>query len=1050
MSTYTAKSGSSSLQINQKLTHSTQGDMRRESILPSSEASKADVGDMDNFPSLIIPISDKTIQRIVAGQAISDLSSAVKELVDNAIDAGAKIIDIRLMGKMSGSAGSETIEVCDDGCGVPLKSRPYMAMRHATSKLHHFDDLYSSSSCQDLGFRGEALFCLAHISKSLVVTTRQQSENIGQKLWFRHDGTLDDSLTQRIARKVGTTVSAHDLFHSLPVRRQDFLKRIKLQRNQMVRMLQGYAIFSLGVRISLTDVIKNGMSCKSDLKMVTSASSTKLEDTISSVLGPTFLSGLTKFRSIDLTEICASSVKLKLSDQDSKLSLPTIKGSNDYKWKLEGFISKAPNDTETTQLKSSVHRMQNKTCVARELQFFSINGRPVELPKFSRTLSNAWREFNSSIAGTKRPACVMQLTLPTCMYDINLSPDKREVLLSQESYILNLLYEAVSDVWSRSQGSFTANEVSMLSFSVKNTDKSKHSLSPTTFTSKNAPKGAAKTNCHLTENPSSSSPAPVSQDPPEQRRKMRRRNAFVHNFQNISSCSAGVNDSPYLKSELPMVESIELRSATSNAKGSTVEQTQHIKKDHLLVQVPNNTEGDQHLNDKEHIEWGKVQSKFNGGELKSQACEIDQLNTLSEPDEVTPLSVGCGDKSPSIGIVSRKRMREPNDDGKPEEGSKYQPKIKTSSGAKHELLDYNTNEKVKAIKTNDLSPTTFWNSFTTDNVLKQHKQSISFMKSNCKYLQLSRKTQNGLAIKENSDNDEIGESVGLPEQDNSSSPSNSDSVSNRVRLKKDDFLSMEIIGQFNMGFILARCKNQHLWILDQHASDEQVNFERLCATTKIHEQRLIAPLPLELSPTEETCILDNMDIFEENGFRFVFNETKEPRHRISLVSLPHSGSGAAGQKAVQFTKDDVKELCSLLGAGGGDGDVSAMRGNNAVRRYAGEVVSQNESNLFSNQGYEESQSHARKTIVRLPKTVAMFASRACRSSIMIGTAMSRKEMDILVKKLNQLKQPWTCPHGRPTIRHVKNVIDDIVNDEIKSFKKVAETSLAIFSQDDVS
>ena len=166
--------------------------------------------------------------------------------------------------------------------------------------------------------------------------------------------------------------------------------------------------------------------------------------------------------------------------------------------------------------------MENKTCVARELQFFSINGRPVELPKFSRTLSNAWREFNSSIAGTKRPACVIQLTLPTCTYDINLSPDKREVLLTQESYILNLLCEAVSKVWSQSQGSFTANELSMLRVSVKDTGKSDHSLSPTNFSSENAPKGAAKTNCHFTENPSSSSPAPVSQDPQQQRRKMRR------------------------------------------------------------------------------------------------------------------------------------------------------------------------------------------------------------------------------------------------------------------------------------------------------------------------------------------------------------------------------------------------------------------------------------------------------------------------------------------------------------------------------------------------
>jgi len=86
-------------------------------------------------------------------------------------------------------------------------------------------------------------------------------------------------------------------------------------------------------------------------------------------------------------------------------------------------------------------------------------------------------------------------------------------------------------------------------------------------------------------------------------------------------------------------------------------------------------------------------------------------------------------------------------------------------------------------------------------------------------------------------------------------------------LQKEDFLSMEVIGQFNLGFILARCKNNHLWILDQHACDEITNFERLIATTKIHEQKLMAPLRLELSPSEEDCVVENMAIFEANGFR---------------------------------------------------------------------------------------------------------------------------------------------------------------------------------------
>jgi len=242
-----------------------------------------------------------------------------------------------------------------------------------------------------------------------------------------------------------------------------------------------------------------------------------------------------------------------------------------------------------------------------------------------------------------------------------------------------------------------------------------------------------------------------------------------------------------------------------------------------------------------------------------------------------------------------------------------------------------------------------------------------------------------------------------------------------VSLSKDDFLKMNVIGQFNLGFILARCENNHLWILDQHACDEKYNFEKIAATTKFHEQKLIAPLPLELSPSEEDCIVENMDLFEEHGFRFQYDSKKPPRHRLSLTALPHSGSGGDGRKAVQFGKEDVGAFCAILGAdgasssagimsGSGTGaDGSGSSGNNAVRRYAG-----------SNGG----------AVIRLPKVVAMFASRACRGSIMIGDALSHSQMEKIIRRLHKVEQPWNCPHGRPTMRHVKNVTQVLIEDEV--------------------
>ena len=128
-------------------------------------------------------------------------------------------------------------------------------------------------------------------------------------------------------------------------------------------------------------------------------------------------------------------------------------------------------------------------------------------------------------------------------------------------------------------------------------------------------------------------------------------------------------------------------------------------------------------------------------------------------------------------------------------------------------------------------------------------------------------------------------------------------VKSVVVLSREEILHMDIIGQFNLGFILARCRNHNLWMLDQHACDEKYNFEKLCKETIILSQKLITPLQLELSPSEESCVLEHMELFERNGFTFEYHPENEPRQRLALTSLPHSGSGGDGTKAVQFGKE---------------------------------------------------------------------------------------------------------------------------------------------------
>ena len=132
--------------------------------------------------------------------------------------------------------GLDIVEVSDDGCGVPIESRPFMATKHATSKIRDFSDIYSTDS---LGFRGEALFCLANISANLVVATRTADEALGQKLEFTRDGYLRNETVSPVPRKIGTTVAVVKLFDALPVRRADLEKRLQVQRRDVFLMMQG-------------------------------------------------------------------------------------------------------------------------------------------------------------------------------------------------------------------------------------------------------------------------------------------------------------------------------------------------------------------------------------------------------------------------------------------------------------------------------------------------------------------------------------------------------------------------------------------------------------------------------------------------------------------------------------------------------------------------------------------------------------------------------------------------------------------------------------------
>nr|CAD7413623.1 unnamed protein product [Timema cristinae] len=186
---------------------------------------------------MIQAINKDTVHQICSGQVVLNLATAVKELVENSLDAGATSIDIRLK-----EFGSELIEVTDNGCGVEEHNFQGLTLKHHTSKLREFSDL---TTVETFGFRGEALSSLCALS-NLTIITCHKGAPCGTKLEFDHKGLITSCRSH--ARQVGTTVILQNLFSCLPVRQKEFHRNLRREFSKMANLLYAYCLVSTGVK----------------------------------------------------------------------------------------------------------------------------------------------------------------------------------------------------------------------------------------------------------------------------------------------------------------------------------------------------------------------------------------------------------------------------------------------------------------------------------------------------------------------------------------------------------------------------------------------------------------------------------------------------------------------------------------------------------------------------------------------------------------------------------------------------------------------------------
>ncbi len=196
------------------------------------------------MPIRLLP--DDVASQIAAGEVVERPASVVKELVENALDAGAKRISIQIE-----QAGRRLIEIADDGCGIPVDELELAVARHATSKLRSAEDLFHIST---LGFRGEAMASIGSVSR-MTVTTQQPGEPVGACLLVEA-GKVSDLV--RVGAPAGTVVRVENLFYNVPARLK-FLKQDSTERQQVDTLVGRYALAYPGVRFQMVQDEKTAL-----------------------------------------------------------------------------------------------------------------------------------------------------------------------------------------------------------------------------------------------------------------------------------------------------------------------------------------------------------------------------------------------------------------------------------------------------------------------------------------------------------------------------------------------------------------------------------------------------------------------------------------------------------------------------------------------------------------------------------------------------------------------------------------------------------------------
>ncbi|KAI8601345.1 hypothetical protein EDD21DRAFT_398573 [Dissophora ornata] len=359
-------------------------------------------------------IDKESVHRICSGQVVLDMATAVKELLENSLDAGSTSIVIKFK-----QSGLDHITVTDNGCGITDANLVTLALKHYTSKLSSFNDL---AQVRSFGFRGEALSSLCALA-NLTVTTSTGTSPTGVLVEYTSDGVIKSKTPTPMTK--GSTVKICNLFEGMPVRRSEFVKNIKREYVKCIGLIQAYALIVPNVRISCVSQTDK----KPPVTQIATSGNASIRQNIINVFGPKAMMDVTDFELL-LVEGKSGSISGSSTHDQGANSTADNEDEDDDEQNQKG-------DIVLTGYISSPAFGKGRSSADR--QYIFINGRPCIV----RVVNEVYHSFNTN----QSPFLVANLILPTSYYDVNVSPDKRTIFLHNERMIVEELRVKLTELF---------------------------------------------------------------------------------------------------------------------------------------------------------------------------------------------------------------------------------------------------------------------------------------------------------------------------------------------------------------------------------------------------------------------------------------------------------------------------------------------------------------------------------------------------------------------------------------------------------------------------